>query len=323
MTRIERVFRADRGDLGRRLDHVLQRHLADRPDATRSRIQHWIRSGEIFVNGMPATKVAGRVSGDAEVAVRLPPLPPRDHAPERIPLEIIYEDAELMVVNKPAGLIAHPSYRHAAGTLMNALLWYAHDWPAPARPSLVHRLDKHTSGLLVVAKSRGSHARLARALSDRRVQKDYLAIVLGRVQRPRGDIALPLGRDPADRRRVIVHGVRARPSVTRYERLEQSRGRQAGIALVRCRLLTGRMHQIRVHLAASGWPIVGDPAYGPRGATGILDSTLDAAVRTFPRQALHSWRLAFHDPASARRLEIEAPVPTDMAALLATAGIPS
>jgi 23S rRNA pseudouridine1911/1915/1917 synthase len=185
----------------------------------------------------------------------------------------------------------------------------------------VHRLDRQTSGVLLVAKTRDAHARLAHAFQERRVEKDYLALVLGRVAPVRGTIVLAVACDPRDRRRVVVVDRGGRESSTRYERLVATRGRKAGLALLRCRLITGRMHQIRVHLAASGWPIVGDRVYGRPGTTGISDPALDAAVRGFERQALHAWRLAFDHPLDGRPVEVIAPVPDDIATLLGAADI--
>jgi 23S rRNA pseudouridine1911/1915/1917 synthase len=311
------LFHADRGDAGRRLDHVLARHLADRPDASRTRIQQWIRAGEVTVDGRGVSRVAARVPPGAEVAVRLPPLrQKRRPEGEPIPLDILFEDGHLLAVNKPAGLVVHPSFGHASGTLMNALLWHARSWPG-SRPSLVHRLDKHTSGVLLVAKSPEVHASLTRASAARGIEKHYLAVVLGRVPRARGEITLGLTRDPHDRRRVIASPHAGRPSLTRYERIARSRVQRPGLTLLRCTLLTGRMHQIRVHLAASGWPIVGDPVYGPARVPTFDNARLTALVRGFSRQALHAWRLAFVHPVTGTPVEIVAPVPADMAGLIA------
>jgi 23S rRNA pseudouridine1911/1915/1917 synthase len=313
------MFRADRGDAGRRLDHVLGRHLADRPDASRTRIQRWIRSGEVTVDGLAVTRVAARVPADAELTVRLPRLPPKRRPEgEAIPLDILFEDDCLLAVNKPAGLIVHPSFGHATGKLMNALLWHARDWPQ-GRPSLANRLDKHTSGVLLVAKSPEVHAALVRASAARRLDKQYLAVVVGRVPRAGGEISLGLSRDPHDRRRVIASPHAGRPSLTRYVRLARTTGARAGLSLLRCTLVTGRTHQIRVHLAASGWPIVGDPVYGPTRTPRFEDLGLTALVRGFTRQALHAWRLAFPHPVTGVATDIVAPVPRDMAELIAAA----
>jgi 23S rRNA pseudouridine1911/1915/1917 synthase len=317
-----RTFRADRGDAGQRIDHVLRRHLADRPDATRSRIQAWIRRGLVAVNGVRAGKVAHRIAMNDDVRVGLPVLAERrPHQPEAMPLAVLHEDDHLLVIDKPPGLVVHPSFGHASGTLMNALSWRARDWPDGRWPGIVHRLDKHTSGVLVVAKSKAAHVALARAMADRRVEKDYLAVVIGRPPRSAGEIALGLLRDPADRRRVIASAGSGRESVTRYIRLAVSRGTRAGLSLVRCRLVTGRMHQIRVHLAAVGCPIAGDPSYGPARPPRFADAGVEAAVRDLTRQALHAWRLAIDHPITGQRLEVVAPLPADIARLLLAAGL--
>jgi 23S rRNA pseudouridine1911/1915/1917 synthase len=309
-------FQADRGDAGRRLDHVLARHLADRPDASRTRIQQWIRGGEVSVNGRVVARVAARVPAGAEIATRLPP-PPLKRRPEgeAIPLDILFEDDHLLAVNKPPGLVVHPSFGHASGTLFNALLWHARTWPG-GRPGLVHRLDRFTSGVLLVAKSPAVHAALARASASRRIEKQYLAVVVGHVPRARGEISLGLTRDPHHRRRVVASAHAGRPSLTRFERLARSTGSREGLTLLRCTLLTGRMHQIRVHLAASGWPIVGDLVYGPARVPTFQDAHLGTVVRTFGRQALHAARLAFLHPATGAATEIVAPAPADLAGLI-------
>lgn len=214
---------------------------------------------------------------------------------------VLYEDDDLLVVDKPAGLVVHPSYKNASGTLLDALRASAHAWPAGRRPSIVGRLDKFTSGLVVVAKHAAAHAALQRALTARDAQKIYLAIVRG-VPPAEDTIDLPLTPDPADRRRRAVAPEGAR-SLTEFERLETGRGMCGAVALLRCRLRTGRRHQIRAHLAARGWPIVGDAVYGE-------------AVEGVERHALHAWRTAFLHPSKPIRVEVEAPPPQDFWSLL-------
>ncbi|MGE0039611.1 MAG: RluA family pseudouridine synthase [Vicinamibacterales bacterium] len=307
----------DRGDQGVRLDRVLLRHLSGRPGTSRTRIQAWIAAGDVLVNGRPAPRASWRVAASDEVRVRLHEVPPRLRpSAEALPLEILHEDDDLLAVNKAAGMVVHPSYKHAAGTLMNALL--AHT----PTPGLVHRLDKLTSGIVLVAKRRDVHAALQREMERRAVDKDYLAIVWGRPSPLRGTIDLALDRDPWDRRKVTVRDRGGVPSVTRYEVAGRMRGPAEGtLSLVKCRLITGRMHQIRVHLAARGWPIVGDPTYGAARPPRLADPALDERARAFPRQALHAWRVAFVHPGTGRRLAIEAPLPPDMAGLLDAAGL--
>jgi 23S rRNA pseudouridine1911/1915/1917 synthase len=223
---------------------------------------------------------------------------------------VLYEDEHLLALDKPAGVVVHPTYRHAGGTLMNALLWHAREWADGRRPSLVGRLDKLTSGILIVAKSAAVHAALQRELTSRRSEKDYLAVVYGRVNAARGAIEFRLAVDGNDRRRMVASSRDGVPSLTRFVRI--SRGTE--LSLLRCRLVTGRRHQIRVHLAARGWPIVGDTTYATAGAK-------ERTGWTFPRQALHAWRVAFTHPITRERLALEAPVPLDLKALIADAGL--
>lgn len=316
-----RTLTADRGDAGRRLDLVLRRHLTDLDAATRTRVQGWIENGQVTVNGTAIRRVATRAALGDVVRVAVPS---NDAAPTRrvmaaedVRLQILFEDAHLLALDKPAGIVVHPTYKNAEGTLMNALLWHARGWPAGHRPSLVSRLDKQTSGVVLVAKTAAMHAALQRTPID----KDYLAVVYGRVNTARGEIALRLRNDRNDRRRVVASADEGAASLTRFERLQRVAAPRAGLALLRCRLVTGRMHQIRVHLAARGWPIVGDPTYGEPRWSQIADTTLGAALRAFPRQALHAWRIELAHPTSRGRLVIEAPLPPDLTALLAAAGL--
>jgi 23S rRNA pseudouridine1911/1915/1917 synthase len=316
MTLGPRMLTADRGDAGRRLDLVLRRHLGDVAGASRTRVQRWIARGLVAVNGVPVSRVAARVAQGDALSVALPDSSrPRVMEAEAIELDVLYEDDWLLVVDKPAGMIVHPTHRHATGTMMNALLWRARRWPAGARPSLVGRLDRLTSGLVLVAKSRAVHAALQRALAAGRGDKDYLIVVYGRVGPRRGTIDLRLCRDRRTRR-VVASVETGLPSLTRFERLARVPAPPLGLALLRCRLVTGRMHQIRVHLAASGWPIVGDPTYGDARGAAVHDPALAELLRSFSRQALHAWRLAVDHPVTHRPLRIEAPVPRDLARLL-------
>ena len=311
-----RTFRADRGDARGRLDRVLMRHLADRPEVTRAQVQAWIAGGLVRINGGVPAKPASRVALADEVEVVLPP-PPLRRQPQaqEMPLSVLYEDEHLLALEKPPGLVVHPAPGHREGTLINALLWRAREWGEGQRPGLVSRLDRDTSGVLMVTKTPAAHAALARALKHRSAEKEYLAVVYGRTPGDRGRIELKIDRDPADLRRRIASKTQGRDSVTLYELL----GEGGGLSLLRCRLLTGRTHQIRVHLQAHGLPLVGDPLYGEPRWKGIGEPALAAACRDFPRQALHAWRLAFVHPATGERLEIVAPLPDDLAGLLAAA----
>lgn len=317
-----RLLTADRGDAGRRLDLVLRRHLTDIPTASRTRVQAWIANGRVTVNGTPVRRAATRAALGDLVSVVLPAesVARREMAPEDVRLDILFEDEHMLALDKPAGVVMHPSYRNAAGTLLNALLWHARGWPAPQRPSLVGRLDKLTSGVVVVAKTAAIHAALQHTMAAA-AEKDYLAVVYGRVNVARGEIDLRLAKDRRDPRRVVASPHVGAASLTRFERLARVAAPAVGLSLVRCRLVTGRTHQIRVHLAARGWPIVGDPAYGERRWPHIADARLAAAVRAFPRQALHAWRIAVAHPVTRERLILEAPVPRDLDDLMREAGL--
>jgi 23S rRNA pseudouridine1911/1915/1917 synthase len=282
--------------------------------ATRTRVQAWIEGGRVSVNGTLVRRTSRRAAFGDLVAVVLPPGTERIRAEmsaEDVPLAILYEDAHLLILDKPAGIVVHPTHRHAAGTVMNALVWRARGWPSGSRPSIVGRLDKLTSGVVVVAKSATIHAALQRAMASSACEKDYLALVHGRVSAARGDIDLRLSHDRTDRRRIVASATTGAPSLTRFERL----ARNDEVSLLRCRLVTGRTHQIRVHLAARGWPIVGDPVYGD-AVSAIVDSPRADDLRAFPRQALHAWRLALTHPVTRQRLTIEAPVPGDIVDLI-------
>ncbi len=344
-----RQIAIDRGDLGVRVDRVLLRHLADVPGISRTRIQAWIVEGRVLVNDRPPDRPAWRLAAGDRISVRVPERGTRNRPqPEDLPLDILYEDDDLLAVNKPAGIVVHPSYRNATGTLLNAVLWHlrsrlpaealsasarratarprrssksgvgAQVGPASAdTPGIIQRLDKQTSGVLLIAKRRTVHAAIQQAMYRNDVAKDYLAVVVGRPSPARGTIDLALDRDPWDRRRVVVRDRGGQPSVTKYERIAISRG--AGLSLVRCRLVTGRMHQIRVHLAARGWPILGDPTYGPPTVPRVADSAVQHAIARFSRQALHAWTVALKQPTTGALLEITAPLPEDMTHLLEVA----
>jgi 23S rRNA pseudouridine1911/1915/1917 synthase len=306
------TIRIDRGDHGVRVDRVLLRHMREEKGVSRNRIQHWIDAGDVLLNGAAPPRAAWRVQAGDELRVRVASVPKRA-APkaEPLPIEVLYEDDDLMAVNKPAGLVVHPTYKNTSGTLINGLLERARAWPAGSTPALLGRLDKQTSGVVIVTKRSDIHAALQRAMAARRVDKDYLAIVVGKPSPARGTIDLALDRDPWDRRRITVTDRGGQPSVTKYERLATT----GGFSTVRCRLITGRTHQIRVHLAARGWPIVGDATYG-RDSRQLKAGAMN-------RQALHAWRMTFRQPRTGRELSIEAPIPADMRALAESLGLPS
>ena len=309
-----RTIELDRGDHGVRVDRVLLRHVRDQSGVSRNRIQKLIGAGDVLVNGTAPPRAAWRIQLGDELRIRVRAMPARVRpSPETLHLDVLYEDEDLIAINKPAGLVVHPSYRNATGTLLNGLLARAQDWPEGSTPALLGRLDKLTSGIVLVTKRPAVYVSLQRAMAANRIGKDYLAIVCGRPTPLRGTIDLALDRDPWDRRRVTVTDRGGQPSVTKYERLATT----GMFSTVRCRLITGRTHQIRVHLAAKRWPIVGDTTYGSPS------NRLTPQTTRFPRQALHAWRLTFSHPTSGRELAIEAPIPDDMRALAAELGLPA
>jgi len=312
----------DRGDARRRLDLVLLDRLPQQA-RSRTRIQRWIDEGLVSVEGAVVRRAATRLLEGQRVDLELPVTPRRTLAAEDIPLRVLYEDAWLLAIDKPAGLVAHPTRRHPTGTLVNALLWRSGEpleGAAVVGPRLVHRLDRETSGVLLVAKSREMHAVLARAMSRRAIIKEYLALVYGTPPRDRDLIDLRIVRDPATRR-LAVSRTEGRVCETRYELLARSTDACAGLSLLRCTLGTGRLHQIRVHLSGIGLPLVGDPLYGEPRWKGVADAICAQACAAFPRQALHAARLRFTHPATGALLEIVAPPPDDLAALVAAAGL--
>lgn len=322
--RPRRSFTADRGDDRERLDRVLLRHLADLPEASRTKVQEWIEAGLVLVNGRAVTKTAAKVAaGDAVETVLPPPPPPKPElVPQEIPLSILFEDGHLLVLDKPPGLVVHPAVGHRDGTLVNALLFHSKEWAGEAdRPGLVHRLDKDTSGVLVVAKTEAAHAGMAKAMKARSLVKQYLAVVYGKTAVTKGQVDLKIHRDPHDRKRMAASKTEGRDSKTLYERLDESSGAKAGLSLLLCTLVTGRTHQIRVHLKAIHHPIVGDATYGSPRWKGIADPVLHDACRDFPRQALHARRLAFDHPVTGARIDAVAPIPPDIAGLLEAAGL--
>ena len=280
---------------GLRLDQALAKLL---PEESRTRLARLIDSGHVRVDGATATPRSKVKSGEA-VEVRLAPrVEENAFAPERIALEILHEDDDVLVIDKPAGLVVHPGSGNWSGTMLNALLHHAPQLAGLARAGIVHRLDKDTSGLLVVAKNEPAQASLVRQLQARTVKRTYLAIARGKVA-GKGTVDAPLGRHPKSRTRMAVVAS-GKPAVTHY-RVKKA---FAHHTLLECDLETGRTHQIRVHLASIGHPIEGDPVYAGRGK-GLL-----------PRQALHAWKLAFVHPRSGKAMRFEAKPPADFAALL-------
>ncbi|OFZ87706.1 MAG: RNA pseudouridine synthase [Betaproteobacteria bacterium RIFCSPLOWO2_12_FULL_62_58] len=287
---------------GSRLDQALARLL---PDFSRNRLARWIRRHQVTLDGQPAVP-RRKVWGGEKIRV-VPAPEPHEIAfrPQDIPLDIVFEDEALLVVNKPAGLVVHPGSGNWQGTMLNALLKHAPQLAHLPRAGIVHRLDKDTSGLLVVAKTLSAHADLVRQLQARSVTREYLAVVHGRVARD-GKVDAPVGRHPVNRKRMAVVA-RGKPAITHYQVVE----RFAQATLLRCRLETGRTHQIRVHLSSIGHPLIGDPVYGGKKAGARLGTV------PFSRQALHAEKLALVHPSTRRTRIWHAGLPRDMRELIA------
>jgi 23S rRNA pseudouridine1911/1915/1917 synthase len=337
---------------GYRAEQRLDVYLADKlANVSRSKIQRGIKAGLVTINGEAQTKVSTPVVAGDHIECRLPRPPPIEARPEPIPLDIVYEDDSLIVVNKQADLVVHPAYKNRTGTLVNALLYHVgggtlsfegeeeepeDEDPDPesgqalglstataaprfegdvtVRPGIVHRLDKDTTGLIVVAKNDAVHAHLAQQFMDRTIQRRYLALVWGVPEPPSGTVETYLGRDTRDRRRMAVVGEeRGKRAVTHYETVEAMRH----TALVRFRLETGRTHQIRVHARHVGHPVLGDPTYdGQHLRYGADTKARRAFFRNLfdamPRQALHAATLGFVHPETGEEVRFEAPLPDDM-----------
>jgi 23S rRNA pseudouridine1911/1915/1917 synthase len=304
---IEVTLKIPDASAGQRLDRALATLL---PDYSRSRLKGWIESGEIRVDGAPR-RPRDRVLGGEAVVLRAQVVPETDSAPQAMPLEVQYEDRDLLVIDKPAGLVVHPGAGNPDRTLQNALLALDPELAALPRAGIVHRLDKDTSGLLIVARSLAAHVALVRMLEAREIHRGYEAVVRG-VLTAGGTVEAPLGRHPVDRVRMAVREG-GREAVTHYRVIRRYRAHTH----IRVELETGRTHQIRVHMAHIGFPLVGDRVYGgrlalPKGAS----EELRQALREFPRQALHAARLQFTHPTSGRALEFSSVLPTDLRALL-------
>ena len=293
---------------GLRLDQALAKMF---PDYSRSRLTAWLKAGAIRVDGgspKPREKVAGgeEIVLDAELEAR------DDTTAEPMPLDIAYEDDAVLIINKPAGLVVHPGAGNVSGTLMNGLLAHSAPLASLPRAGIVHRIDKLTTGLLLVAKTLEAHTALTRLLADHAIKRSYIAIVTG-VLTGGGRIEAPIGRHPVDRTRMAVREP-GKPAVTHYT----VRERYAAHTAVDVKLETGRTHQIRVHFAYRRHPLVGDPVYGGRLAlpAGASD-TVREALRGFRRQALHALRLEFEHPVSGQPVIAEAPLPADLSELMA------
>jgi 23S rRNA pseudouridine1911/1915/1917 synthase len=306
--RVQRDLRVGEGQAGLRLDQTLAGLM---PEFSRSRVQRWIEEGLVLVDGAPG-RPKDRVRGGEVVRLDAVLEPDLSDAPQPIPIQVVFEDDQLAVIHKPAGLVVHPAAGNRDGTLLNALLHRIPALGSVPRAGIVHRLDKDTSGLLVVAKTLEAHHALVGQLKERQVHREYRALVRGELVSG-GRVDAPIGRHPAQRTRMAVVGG-GRPAVTHYRVLE----RFPGHSLLAVELDTGRTHQIRVHLAHIRHPLVGDRAYGaqPRPPKGCPPG-LVAALQQFPRQALHAIRLGLAHPRTGERLEWELPMEPDLEALLA------
>ena len=290
-----------------RLDkHILETH----PDFSRSRIEGLIKSGFVTVNGAVAEKAGMKVGEDDEIVVEIPPPVPAVPEPEDIPLEIVFEDEDMVVVNKRPGMVVHPAPGHFTGTLVNALLAHCPNLSGiggVARPGIVHRLDQDTSGLIVVAKSQAAMDGLVQAFSSHKnIEKTYLAIVHGRPRLDAGRIENLIGRHPVDRKRMAVVERNGQKAITNWRVFDCSRQQSTA---VECKIETGRTHQIRVHMASLGCPVIGDKVYGKSA----LDKKLDPVPA---RQMLHAWKLKLWHPVKKIEVAFEAPLPEDMRAYL-------
>jgi 23S rRNA pseudouridine1911/1915/1917 synthase len=301
---VRRALVVERAGAGVRLDRWLASAI---PEVSRARVRALIDEGYVRVGGVVSRKAAYRLRGGEAVEVEIPPSPPEELVPEPIALVVMYEDDHVLVVDKPAGMVVHPGAGVLRGTLAAAALAHAPEIAGvggPRRPGVVHRLDKGTSGLLVIAKTSVAYHALVAQLAAREVTREYLAVVHGQVSRASGRVDAPIGRDPLHRQRMAIRPVgKGRRAVTHYRVLE----RFTDFTLVECRLETGRTHQIRVHLASLGHPIAGDETYGR--SRGRLPIALDGL-------ALHAARLAFVHPTTRAPMEFFAPLPPRMERLL-------
>lgn len=316
---------------GERLDRALTALCAGAMPLSRTRIKDLILQGAVFLDDAPVHDPAHKVGAGRVIKVHLPEIASSDLTPENIPLNIVYEDEMLLVIDKPPGLVVHPGAGHGHGTLVHALLHHCGSSLSGiggvARPGIVHRLDRETSGLMIVAKTDAAHRHLAAQLSSRALKRTYQALVLGAPIPPAGHIETSIGRNPHHRLKMAAGVQGGRTAVTRYRTVlpfgkDPARGHTA-CSLVECALETGRTHQIRVHMAHIRAPVIGDPLYGPQ------QTALRAALRksgygteetdfvcAFPRQALHAVALGFIHPGTQKNMRFESPLAPDMAALI-------
>jgi 23S rRNA pseudouridine1911/1915/1917 synthase len=304
------------GEVGLRLDRMLANHF---PGLSRTRLKQLIQEGRVVENGAASCDPSQRVRPGQNFVVCFPLIADAAPEPQLLNLDIRFEDAHLIVIDKPAGLVVHPGPGNPDGTLVNALIAHCgaslRGIGGERRPGIVHRLDKDTSGLMVVAKTETAHRGLSRDFAARRIDRAYAAFVWGAPNPVSGDITGNIGRSEANRKKMAVLGPgRGRPALTHY-RFERTF--KTAAVLIECRLATGRTHQIRVHLAHIGHPLIGDPVYGSRAGRAVARSgEIGARIAAFPRQALHAKRLGFAHPADGRGLTFDSPLPPDLHELL-------
>jgi 23S rRNA pseudouridine1911/1915/1917 synthase len=302
-------FRVSDQDHGKRLDQFLAETDLN---LSRSQAKRLIEEELILLNGKP-TKPSAHVKAGDQISGTLPSPKPLSLEPESLPLAILYEDPSIIVVDKPAGMVVHPAPGNSSGTLVNALLHHCKDLAGingVLRPGIVHRLDKETSGVMIVAKNDEAYQQLAKQFKNRTIEKVYLAIARGKFSQEEGSIDLSIGRHPSERKRMSTRTRRGRPAVTRWKVIE----RFNGLTLLEIFPKTGRTHQIRVHLSAMGHPLLGDPLYGKKG--GGQDPMIKECLRMLNRQALHAHRLGLIHPRTGERIEFTAPLPEDIREVL-------
>lgn len=305
---LELTIKVEPQQLGQRLDQVLAEQL---PDYSRSRIKTWIVQDLVTVNGTVVNKPREKMMGDEHIVVRVQVEDENRFVPQNIPLDIVYEDDDLIVINKPAGLVVHPGAGNPDGTVLNALLYHYPPIAQVPRAGIIHRLDKDTTGLMVVAKTIPAQTRLVSALQKRKITREYEAIAFG-IMTKGGTVDEPMARHTTKRTQMAVHPM-GKPAVTHYRIMARFRN----YTRLRLRLETGRTHQIRVHMAHIAHPLLGDPVYGgrPRPPKNASEDFL-AVLRAFKRQALHAVMLRLEHPISGELMEWFAPLPADFVQLL-------